>query len=274
MHIQSITVTKPHAAAKLGFKCNVTSRSATITSVDEHGLFAGTDLRTGQEILRINGTAVPGIGSDAVMALLASLPSGDVSLIVKSNEASTNNRAIFKANSTGTRYWMERRITEMPQILRDASVPQAKWWWIYSLIQEELMPASTTCIQSNERYNYYVHTLLKSKDLSTMISHDKAIHGTQLGILHNNVTLVAMSVKDRVNAILSSYHITAVLAYESIDLPRHPSQKDNNQMAVAVGLNFVSMEYLTVCAVPAEQAITYTMPIVAVPVPTAPSMEF
>lgn len=66
--------------------------------------------------------------------------------------------------------------------------------------------------------------------------------GVQMGILHNNVTLVAMTIKDRVDALLAKYHVMAVMAYESIALPLCPGQKVSNDMTMAVGLNFYSMD--------------------------------
>ena len=99
--------------------------------------------------------------------------------------------------------------------------------------------------------------------------------GVQTGILHNNVTLVAMAVKDRVNTILAKYHIGAVLAYESIKLPQYKQeQKMENHMMVAIGLNFYEMDYLTVSAsaMAMESPGEATVVAVAMP-PSAPPLD-
>ena len=45
------------------------------------------------------------------------------------------------------------------------------------------------------------------------------------------------------------YNAIAVLAYE-FELPQYPGQRDSNHMSV--GLNFYTIYYLTVCAIPTE----------------------
>lgn len=77
--------------------------------------------------------------------------------------------------------------------------------------------------------------------------------GVYLGILHNNVTLHAMAIKDQVNSILAKYHTIAVLAYDRIPLPGHADLSQSDMM-IAVGFNFLSMNYLTVTAVPSPSA--------------------
>lgn len=282
MSILAITVTKPLADSKLGFTCKVVGDSVVVTSVNEYGLFGGTDLRQGQAILRINGTSVQNIGAAAINALLRSLPRGDMSMIVKSKKPPTNG-AIFRCSKDGARVkgQMKRGIDDMPEILKDASVPAEKWWLIYTLVAEELMPISLKCVQNNEIYNEtYMKSYLKnqkSKYTDTIL--EKAVHmnGVQTGILHNNVTLVAMAVKDQINSLLAKYHVMAVLAYESIELPQCPEQKSSNHLLIAVGFNFHSMDYLTVCAVPTASVMEFSEPLVAAPVvptPTAPTLDF
>ena len=51
--------------------------------MDPLGLFGGTDLRCGQQLLRINGISLNDVDVDGIKAILSSLPAGDVSLIVR-----------------------------------------------------------------------------------------------------------------------------------------------------------------------------------------------
>eukprot|EP01083_Nonionella_stella_P023037 63671_1 len=117
------------------------------------------------------------------------------------------------------------------------------------------MPISLKCLQSNEIYHLDMESY--QRDCSRKgCATEKAAHmlGVQTSIFHNNVTLVAMSIKDQINSFLAKYHIMAVVAYESIALPQYPRQKASNDMTMAVGFNFYSMDYLTVCAVSAVPA--------------------
>lgn len=92
-------------------------------------------------------------------------------------------------------------IDNMPKALSDACVPLEKWWLIYTLIAEDILPASVKCVQSNEIYNNDLKAYIKQsaykKDLFEETMHMK---GVQTGILHNNVTLVAM--RSRIESII------------------------------------------------------------------------
>eukprot|EP00571_Detonula_confervacea_P006993 CAMPEP_0172323050 /NCGR_PEP_ID=MMETSP1058-20130122/47742_1 /TAXON_ID=83371 /ORGANISM="Detonula confervacea, Strain CCMP 353" /LENGTH=290 /DNA_ID=CAMNT_0013038965 /DNA_START=135 /DNA_END=1007 /DNA_ORIENTATION=- len=285
MSILAVTATKPRADSRLGFKYErvVNTSIIIVTAVNEHGLFSGTDLKRGQEIISINGTRPQNLERGTMGAFLALLPTGNVTFIVKS-KIPPNDGVIFKCTAIpdrsgsqihGTR--METGIDDMPKILKDASVPREKWLLIYTLISDELMPVSFKCVKSNETYNRDMHLYLRLKRSNhTDATLEKAVHmkGVQTGILHNNVTIVAMAVKDRVNSMLAKHHIMAVLAYESIRLPQYPTEKQStNQMMIAVGFNFYSMDYLTVCAIPTVPGIILSAPAIAVPVvPTAPEL--
>lgn len=144
------------------------------------------------------------------------------------------------------------------------------------MVSEELMPISVKCIECNASYyrGMKLHKLHMNNPNSKLTRETGDYHqkGFETGILHNNVTLVAMSVKDRVNAILATYHVVAALAHESIGRREY-----DTAMAIAVGLNFHSMDYLTVCAVPTApdtQQLRGEPPLVAIPVaPTAPVLD-
>ena len=61
MSILAVTVTRPRADSKLRFGYKVYDWYIVVTSVEEGGLFGGTDVRKGQNILRLNGTRVQNI---------------------------------------------------------------------------------------------------------------------------------------------------------------------------------------------------------------------
>ena len=83
MPILAVTATKPRVDSKLGVTCNVMDASIVVKVVDEDGIFGGTYIERGQEVLRINETCVQNIGIDAIRALLASLSRGEVTFVVK-----------------------------------------------------------------------------------------------------------------------------------------------------------------------------------------------
>ena len=60
------------------------------------------------------------------------------------------------------------------------------------------------------------------------------IKRVQSDILDNNITIVAMAVEDPVNSIPAEYFVMAVLAYESIELPQYPRQRNSNQMTIGI----------------------------------------
>ena len=76
MPILSIKATKPSSNTRLGFTCRKakegTSLLFIITSVDPLGLFGGTDLRCGQQLLRINGISLKEVDVDGIKDILSS----------------------------------------------------------------------------------------------------------------------------------------------------------------------------------------------------------
>ncbi|KAL7549067.1 hypothetical protein ACHAWF_012334 [Thalassiosira exigua] len=290
MHV-TVTVTKLRADSKLGFSYITHPEGVSVASVDEDGLFGGTDLKAGQEIICVNGIFLQkemliqvesgvrrqkAFDRAEMRALLASLPSGNVTLIVKPKPPSKDCRVIFKhaMKDDIIRGSMEIEGNEMPKVLKKARVPWEQWWLVYTLISKELMPISLKCIAMNERYNCWMKAYVKDQisnksSYHTKVRLEKSVHmmGVQTGILHNNVTLVATAVKDRINSILAKYHVVSSLYNKSISLPALPGDdSDTNHMAIAVGFVFHS-DYLTVYATPIAPsvAIETAAPAVAVP---------
>ena len=102
----------------------------------------------------------------------------------------------------------------MPSTLFEAGVPTGTWFMIYTLIEEELLPVSLNCFRAIEQYNIQMknYELNKGKNNWKVAEHgrmqtEKIAHmqGVQTGIFHNNVTLVATALKDRVSLMLAKY---------------------------------------------------------------------
>ena len=93
MPILAITITKPQADSRLGVTFNVTDEAVYVKEADE----GGTDLRRGQEVLRINESSMQNIGAGGFRTVLASLPAGDVIFIVKSR--ASPNGITFKVEN-------------------------------------------------------------------------------------------------------------------------------------------------------------------------------
>ena len=156
MPILSIKATKPSSNTRLGFTCRKakdrTSLLFIITSVDPLGLFGGTDLRCGQQLLRINGISLNDVDVDGIKAILSSLPAGDVCLIVR-GKVSPSDGAVFTFTLSGDSINAKMKTEyEIPKILKDASFPMDQWYLIHTLIENDLMPTSLRCFQACMAY--------------------------------------------------------------------------------------------------------------------------
>ena len=314
MPLLSVTTTKTQRD-EFGVTCKAfksKSDSETeiyIDSVLESGIFGRTDLQAGQQVISINGTEP----SDIAMfkALLASAPDGDVTMIVRTqrphsqSQSSTTSTSTFKCQSRKTiardgygrllevRHTvhanMRNPIDDMPGILRFAGVPRDVWILIYTLIKKDLMPVSLACFRANQEFSTELGNFWK-KSKTGMNQFDKELKrveqatnmkGFQVGILHNNVTLVATAVKDRANSVLAKYNITAAIAIKDYAFAEHLGQmkmSSGASLMLAVGLDFYQMDFQTATAfaVPAsvvtadDNILTMTS---AAPLPSAPFMS-
>ncbi len=313
MPLLSVTTTKTQRD-EFGVTCKAfksDSDSETeifIDSVLESGIFGGTDLKAGQQVISINGTEP----SDIAMfkALLASAPDGDVTMIVRTqrppSQSQSSTTSTFNCQSRRTvardgygrllevRHTvhanMRHSIDNMPGILRFAGVPRDVWILIYTLIKKDLMPVSLACFRAKEEYSTELRNFWK-KSKTGMNQFDKELKrveqatnmkGFQVGILHNNVTLVATAVKDRANSMLTKYNITAAIAIKEYAFAEHLGEmkmSSGASLMLAVGLDFYQMDFQTATAfaVPASVVTAddniLTMPTSAAPLPSAPYMS-
>jgi C-terminal processing protease CtpA/Prc len=74
----TVTAEKESDDTKLGFTYKVLRDFITIETVKDEGIFGGTELKSGQKILRINGTSVKGMDRNAFRDLLGGLTAGAV----------------------------------------------------------------------------------------------------------------------------------------------------------------------------------------------------
>lgn len=81
------TATKPEADSKLGFTYKTKKDGIMVETVKEEGLFSGTDLAKGQEVLSVNGTSVQGMDKSEFKDVLAALGAGEVSIVVADHSA-------------------------------------------------------------------------------------------------------------------------------------------------------------------------------------------
>lgn len=154
----------------------------------------------------------------------------------------------------------------IPETLLLAGVPRDVWFLIYSLVEEELMPVSLACFKANEEYskamliyNRDAQSALKPSALTVQKTTANMI-GVQTGILHNNVTLVATALKDRVNSILAKYNVMSAIATKEFKLPKY-KQTSTNTLMLAVGLSFYPMNFLTISATPIFTASAASAPL-------------
>lgn len=282
MPLISVTAAKIRADSSLGFSYKITqneAKSIFITRVFPDGTFGRTHLKPGQQIISINGTNVnKTVDTSTFKAVLASLPAGDVTIVVRThdeehdissvtfdcvcNVVNRNDGSIQRV----IRSKMQTSADIIPETLLLAGVPRDVWLLIYALIEEELMPVSLACFKANEEYSKEM--LIYSRDArsvfqpSTLTIKIAALNmiGVQTGILHNNVTLVATALKDRVNSILAKYNVMSAIATKEFKLPEY-KQTSSNTLMLAVGLSFYPMNFLTISATPILTASAASAPL-------------
>lgn len=279
MPLLSVTAAKIRADSSLGFSYKSTQNEGIfITNVNPEGTFGQTHLKPGQQIISINGTNVSRVDTSTFKAVLASLPAGDVTIVIKTHEeehnissvtfdcvcnvVNRNDRSIQRV----IRSKMKSSADIIPETLLLAGVPRDVWFLIYSLVEEELMPVSLACFKANEEYskemliyNRDARSALKPSALTVQKSTANMI-GVQTGILHNNVTLVATALKDRVNSILAKYNVMSAIATKEFNLPKY-KQTSSNTLMLAVGLSFYPMNFLTISATPIFTASAASAPL-------------
>ena len=281
--ILSFTALKTQNDSPLGFSYTYSPNAATdifVSAVSGSGIFGGTGLKPGQQIISINGTNTKSIDQREFKALLRSLPAGDVTMIVRTDEAHHSSvkfncvcHTISHPGRPAQRTVRAKMATSseiMPDTLTAAGVPKDVWLLIYSLIEEELMPVSVKCFRTNEEYTIGMQNYTMKAATDVKIEKIANMRGVQLGILHNNVSLQGIETKDRVNSLLARYNIMASIALKEYELPKYPTQRSPNTLMLAVGLNFYPMNFLTVSAVPASATTDGNMSTMAVSVSAVP----
>lgn len=257
--ILSVTAAKTRADSPLGFSYKCEPEGIFITNVSNDGLFRQTHLKAGQQIISINGTGVKTMDTNTFKAVLASLPAGDVTIVIRTQEehhicsVTFNCECKVLAGQDGSirrmiRSKMHTGVDIMPLTLLRAGVPRDVWLLIYALIEEELMPVSLACFREKESYAKEMSEFWKGSGKAS-VQKTANMKGVHTGILHNNVTLVATALKDRVNSILAKYNIMSAIATKEFELPKYSKQTSSNTLMLAVGLKFYPMNFETVAAV-------------------------
>mmetsp|Transcript_6109 Transcript_6109/g.10337 ORF Transcript_6109/g.10337 Transcript_6109/m.10337 type:complete len:287 (+) Transcript_6109:63-923(+) len=260
MPILAVTAAKIRADSPLGFSYKFEPNEGIfITNVSRDGLFCETHLKAGQQIISINGTDVKTVDTNTFKAVLASLPAGDVTIVIRTHEEHNICSVTFNCvcnhvinRQDGSiqrmiRSKMQTSVDIIPETLILADVPRDVWLLIYALIEEELMPVSLACFREKEEYAKEMFKYYRNVGKTSQKTAD--MKGVHTGILHNNVTLVATALKDRVNSILAKYNIMSAIATKEFELPKYPNQTSPNKLMLAVGLKFYPMNFETVSAV-------------------------
>lgn len=281
MPLLSVTAAKIRADSSLGFSYKSTQNEGIfITRVFPEGTFGQTHLKPGQQIISINGTNVSRVDTSTFKAVLASLPAGDVTIVIKTHEEEHNISSVtfdcacnvVNQNDTSIQRVIHSKMQTdagiIPETLLLAGVPRDVWFLIYSLVEEELMPVSLACFKANEEYSKAM--LIYNRDARSAfkpsaVTVQKAtanMIGVQTGILHNNVTLVATALKDRVNSILAKYNVMSAIATKEFNLPKYKIwETSSNTLMLAVGLSFYPMNFLTISATPIFTASAASAPL-------------
>lgn len=97
--VMTITAEKESDDTKLGFTYKVLRDNITIETVKEDGIFGATELKSGQNILRINGTSVKGMDRNAFKDLLSGLTAGTVTIDVLDEDRKAADAATASAQA-------------------------------------------------------------------------------------------------------------------------------------------------------------------------------
>lgn len=243
MSILIVTASKPRADSKLGFNFKSTNESTTITKIDEKSIFANTNLRVGHKILTINQM----VAHQSMSAVLASIGSGEVTIVVENSSTTDDNKAIFKCIQRGDAPKAASRFKtnyygvmspKCPSILTEVKLPRNEWLIIHALIIGKLMPMSVQLVKSVHDYKLSYSTHQQQMAHRDQAAEVNVSRGMDACILQSNANLVALSVKDQINSITKKFGVMAMLESECIPVNEKLFSRYDMSMNMNIPIGF------------------------------------
>ena len=212
------TRTKPNPNSKVGiaFARNTDGR-IMITRVFDSGLFNGSGLLPGQELLSINGADMHGKSLDEVLATLKSIET-EITINAGPGKQSAMLCCSLEKHETQTRlHFGSQQASRVPPFLASKGVSTHKWSRLVEAFQTQLLPAiqqSLTMDQvlGNEMRAYTGKQMGKGFVGFGQESHHERkvfLMTHQAAIQHSNLTMVANNVVTKANALLNGHGVMA-----------------------------------------------------------------
>ena len=228
------TRTKPNPDSKVGIGFARTNDGRiTITRIQDSGLFAGSGLLPGQELLSINGTEMRGKSLDVVLVTLKSIE-GQVT--INAGPGKQSARLSCSLTTRGTKVTLDfnsSQISQVPAFLGSMGVSKRKWSRLAESFQTELLPSvqqllTMDQILASEMNAYTSKQMGKGYvGFGQESNHEKKVFMMthQAAILHSNLILVANNILCKANALLNGNGVMAELEYTLKTLPNYSSKQ-------------------------------------------------
>lgn len=222
-----------------------------ITRVFDSGLFGGSGLLPGQELLSVNGTDMRGKSLDEVLATLQSIES---EITINAGPGKQIGKLYCSLQKNGTKttlHFSSQQASRVPPFLGSMGVSQRKWSRLVESFQTQLLPAiqqSLTMDQvlGNEMTAYTGKQMGKGYvGFGQESHHEKKVFlmTHQSAIQHSNLTMVAQNVLTKANALLNCHGVMAELDFTVKGLPNYSTkQRGKNTISYPTMILFTPID--------------------------------
>ena len=253
------TRTKESPNSKVGISFVATTDGRIMLSqVDASGMFGGSGLHAGQEILSINGTTMRGKTTSVVLATLKSLDRDVTIQAGPGKQSAMLNCSISRKGGDGrytppteTLTFNSQQASQVPLFLRSMGVSPRKWERVVESFRTELLPAvqqSLTMdrVLGSEMGVYTGKQMEKGYwGFGQESHHEKKVFlmTHQAAVLHSNVALVANNVVSKANALLNRHGVMAELSFTVKELPNYSTkQRGKNTINIPTAIKFTPID--------------------------------
>jgi len=282
---------KPTPSAKVGLSFAATKDGRiVITKVQDKGLFAGSGIESGQELLTINGVSIRGMPVKEVAMTLACIPREvtvqagpeeqksllKCDIIVKrrqdANIDTQTLRGLEEARSAPEpveQVCFHTQHYQLPNFLKSQGVSAAKWSRIVTSFRDELVPAlqhslNMERVLRNEMKVYKNKQMVKGQiGFGLESQHEKKVYMMthQAAIQHSNLALVASNLISKANALLNGHGVLAELSFTQKTLPKYSHTKESNTIGLPCAILFTPIDDEGDVSAPPMPLATTVVPI-------------
>lgn len=216
------TRTKPNLNSRVGIAFARTNDGRiTITQVNDSGLFGGSGLLPGQELLSINGTSMRGKSLDVCLATLQSI---EAEVTINTGPGKQSARLFCTLQANGRRTTLDfnsRQVSQVPAFLGSMGVSQRKWSRVAESFQTELVPAVQQLLDMDQVLESEMHAYTSKQMGKGFVgygqesNHERKVFMMthQAAIQHSNLILVANNILCKTNALLNGHGVMAELDF-------------------------------------------------------------